>query len=323
VVARPGAAGEGIVADEGPLVRVELPAVRRRVADPGPDGADAPGGAHGAQAAAVAHGAAGDVDGPSGPGDVKAAAPLDGVALITIDRPRTLNTLSSQTLAELAAACARLDADPACRVAVFTGAGTRAFSVGADVAEFTRETAEGLEASRRFDHWDAIAAMRIPTIAAVRGYALGGGLELALSCDMLVLGDDARLGQPEIRLGLMPGAGATQRLTRAVGSARATELILTGRTFDAAEADRLGFATRVVPAREVLAQALDLAATIAAMPPLATRAAVEAVRLAAEIPLAAGIREERLLFYRLFGTEDKIEGTAAFLEKREPVWRGR
>jgi enoyl-CoA hydratase len=292
------------VVDEGPFVRVELPAAR-----PAPVGPDL---------AAVA-------DRPLAhrPEADRPATAIDGVALVTIDRPRTLNNLSSQVLADLAAACARLDADPACRVAVFTGAGSRAFSVGADVAEFARETAEGLEASRRFDHWDAIAAMGVPTIAAVRGYALGGGLELALSCDMIVLGDDAKLGQPEIRLGLMPGAGATQRLTRAVGSVRAAELILTGRTIDAAEADRLGLVTRVVPAADVVAAALDLAAAIAAMPPLATRAAVEAVRLAAEVPLATGIREERRRFYRLFGTEDKVEGIAAFLEKRDPVWRGR
>ena len=276
------------MADDGPLVRVELPAPR-------PSGADAAG----------------------------EAVALDGVALVTIDRPRTLNTLSSGALAELAAICAGLDADPSCRVAVFTGSGTRAFSVGADVAEFARETAAGLEASGRFDHWDAIARLRVPTVAAVRGYALGGGLELAMSCDMLVLGDDAKLGQPEIRLGLMPGAGGTQRLTRAIGSARAMELVLTGRVFDAAEADRLGLATRVVPAADVVVTALDLATEIAAMPPVAVRSAVEAVRVASEIPLSAGVRRERQLFYGLFGTEDKVEGTAAFLEKREPVWRGR
>ena len=287
-VARPGDAREGTVADEGPLVRVESPAARS------PDG-----------------------DATAQP------AILDGVALVTIDRPRTLNTLTAATLAELAEACARLDADPSCRVAVFTGAGTRAFSVGADVAEFARETADELRASRRFDHWDAIAHVRVPTIAAVRGYALGGGLELAMSCDMLVLGDDARLGQPEIRLGLMPGAGATQRLTRAVGSARASELILTGRTFDAVEAERLGLTTRVVPAARTVEAALDLAAAIAALPPVAVRAAVEAVRLASEVPLSAGLGHERELFYRLFATQDKDEGTAAFLEKREPAWRGR
>jgi enoyl-CoA hydratase len=248
---------------------------------------------------------------------------LDGVALVTIDRPRRLNTLTSATLAELARTCVGLDADPSCRVAVFIGAGTRAFATGADLAEFATETATGLAAGGRFDDWEAIARLRVPTIAAVRGYALGGGLELAMSCDMLVLADDARLGQPEIRFGLMPGAGGTQRLTRAVGRARATELILTGRTIDATEADRLGIATRVVPAGEELGSALDLAATIASMPPLAVRAAVEAVRLAGEVPLSVGIRHERELFYRLFGTEDKAEGIAAFLEKRQPTWRGR
>ena len=288
------------MADDGPLVRVELPAPR-------PSRMDAAGEASPA-GEAVAMGE---------------AVALDGVALVTIDRPRALNALSADALAELAAICARLDADPSCRVAVFTGSGPRAFSVGADVAEFARETAAGLEASGRFDHWDAISRLRIPTLAAVRGYALGGGLELAMSCDMLVLGDDAKLGQPEVRLGLIPGAGGTQRLTRAVGSVRAMELVLTGRVFGAAEADRLGLASRVVPAAEVVTTALGLAAAIAAMPPLAVRAAVEAVRLASEVPLSAGVRRERQLFYALFGTEDKAEGTAAFLEKREPVWRGR
>jgi enoyl-CoA hydratase len=278
------------VTDEPPSVRVDLPAVR-------PPSASRPAAAE--------------------------RELIEGVALVTIDRPHSLNTLSSAVLGELAGACAALDTEPACRVAVFTGAGTRAFATGADIAEFASETTAGLAASGRFDHWDAIARLRIPTIAAVRGYALGGGLELAMSCDMLVLGDDAKLGQPEIRLGLMPGAGGTQRLTRAIGRARAAELILTGRRIDADEADRLGLATRVVPAAEVLGSALDLAATIAAMPPLAVRAAVEAVRLAAEVPLSVGIRHERQLFYMLFSTEDKAEGMAAFLEKRDPAWRGR
>ena len=251
------------------------------------------------------------------------AVALDGVALVTIDRPRALNALSADALAELAAICARLDADPSCRVAVFTGSGPRAFSVGADVAEFARETAAGLEASGRFDHWDAISRLRIPTLAAVRGYALGGGLELAMACDMLVLGDDARVGQPEIRLGILPGAGGTQRLTRAVGKARAMELILTGRIIDSAEADRLGLATRVVPAGETVATALELAASIASMPPVAVRTAKEAVRMADEMPLSAGLRHERRLFQVLFGTQDKSEGMAAFLEKRPPEWRGR
>ncbi len=255
--------------------------------------------------------------------EVAAPAPVDGVALVTIDRPEALNALSSAVIAGIADACARLDADPACRAIVFTGAGTRAFAAGADVAEMAGETAAGIAASGRFDAWDAIGNVRKPTIAAVRGYALGGGLELALACDMLVLADDARIGQPEIRLGVLPGAGGTQRLTRAIGKARAMELILTGRIIDAAEADRLGLATRVVPAAQTVAVALDIAASIAAMPPLAVRTAAESVRMADELPLSAGLRHERRLFQVLFGTEDKTEGMAAFLEKRSPEWRGR
>jgi enoyl-CoA hydratase len=259
-----------------------------------------------------------------GPGaDASPAVAVDGVALVTIDRPEALNALSSAVIAGIADACARLDADPDCRAIVFTGAGTRAFAAGADVAEMAGESASGIAASGRFDAWEAIGNVRKPTIAAVRGYALGGGLELAMACDMLVLGDDARVGQPEIRLGVLPGAGGTQRLTRAIGKARAMELILTGRIIDAAEADRLGLATRVVPAAETVAVALDIAASVAAMPPLAVRTAKEAVRMADELPLSAGLRHERRLFQVLYGTEDKAEGMAAFLEKRSPEWRGR
>lgn len=258
-----------------------------------------------------------DTDAPGGWREVP------GVALVTIDRPAVLNALSSVVLRQIAETCRALAADPACRVVVFTGAGTRAFAAGADVAEMVDETTVDLVAGGRFDDWDAIARLPMPTIAAVRGYALGGGLELAMSCDMIVLGDDARLGQPEIGIGVLPGAGGTQRLTRAIGQARAMEMILTGRTIDAAEADRAGLVTRVVPAAETLDAALDLAATIASMPPLAARAAKDAVRQAAELPLSAGIRHERQLLYLLFATEDRSEGMRAFLEKRPPAWKGR
>jgi enoyl-CoA hydratase len=258
-----------------------------------------------------------------GSGAARQAVPVDGVALVTIDRPEALNALSSAVIRDVADACVRLDADPTCRAIVFTGAGTRAFAAGADIAEMAGETAASIAASGRFDAWDAIGNVRKPTIAAVRGFALGGGLELAMACDMLVLGDDAKVGQPEIRLGVLPGAGGTQRLTRVIGRPRAMELILTGRVIDAAEADRLGLATRVVPAAETLASALDLAASIAAMPPLAVRTAKEAVRMAEELPLSAGILHERRLFQVLFATDDKTEGMAAFLEKRPPAWRGR
>jgi enoyl-CoA hydratase len=249
--------------------------------------------------------------------------PLVGVALVTLDRKEALNALSSALLAELDAALAALDADPACRAIVITGAGDRAFAAGADVRELSAETTASLHEADPFSVVDRVAALATPTIAAVRGFALGGGCELAMACDMLVAGDDAKFGQPEILIGIIPGAGGTQRLARAVGKARSMELVLTGRRIDAAEADRLGLVTRVVPAAETVSEALALAATIASMPPLAVRAAKAAVSATTELPLAAGIRHERDLFEALFLSEDRREGMAAFLEKRKAVWSGR
>ncbi len=247
---------------------------------------------------------------------------LAGVALVTLNRPRALNALSFALLLRLAEAVEALDGDPSCGAIVIAGTGTRAFAAGADVAELAAQTAESLAASPGFRGWDRVAAVATPTIAAVRGYALGGGAELALACDMLVAGDDATFGQPEINLGIIPGAGGTQRLARAIGKARAMELVLTGRRVSAAEADRLGFVTRVVPAAETMGAALDLAAAIAAQPAEAVRAAVAAVRAAFEGSLADGIRVERDLFRALFGTPDQAEGMRAFVERREPRWRG-
>jgi enoyl-CoA hydratase len=246
---------------------------------------------------------------------------LAGVALVTLNRARALNALSFALLLRLAEAVEALDADPTCGAIVICGAGTRAFAAGADVAELATQTAETLAASPGFRGWDRVAAVATPTIAAVRGYALGGGAELALACDMLVAGDDATFGQPEINLGIIPGAGGTQRLARAIGKARAMELVLTGRRVGAAEADRLGFVTRVVPATETIGAALDLAASVAAQPVEAVRAAVAAVRAAFEGPLADGIRAERDLFRALFGTPDQAEGMRAFIERRDPRWR--
>ncbi|HEX2754708.1 MAG TPA: enoyl-CoA hydratase-related protein, partial [Candidatus Limnocylindrales bacterium] len=162
-----------------------------------------------------------------------------------------------------------------------------------------------------------------PIIAAVRGFALGGGCELALSCDLIVAGDDAQFGQPEINLGVMPGAGGTQRLTRAIGRARAMDLVLTGRTITAREAEATGLVSRVVPADQTLDAALELAATIASKAPIAVLAAKEAVRLADELPLSAGLRHERRAFFALFASDDQREGMSAFIEKRRPEWKGR
>jgi len=246
---------------------------------------------------------------------------LDGVALVTLNRPRALNALSFALLLRLAEVVEALDADPECRAIVITGAGTRAFAAGADVAELAGQTAESLASAPGFRGWDRVSAVATPTIAAVRGYALGGGAELALACDMLVAGDDATFGQPEINLGIIPGAGGTQRLARAVGKARTMDLVLTGRRVPAAEADHLGLLTRLVPAGETLAAALDLAAAVAAQPQDAVRAAVAAVRAAFEGPLEEGLLVERDLFRALFGTPDQEEGMRAFLERREPRWR--
>jgi enoyl-CoA hydratase len=246
-----------------------------------------------------------------------------GVALVTIDRPEALNALTFAIVDAIATALETLDADPACRAVVVTGAGERAFAAGADIKELAVQTPTGLARDDPFTPWDRIRAIGLPLVAAVRGVALGGGCELAMACDMIVAGDDARFGQPEIKLGVMPGAGGTQRLTRAVGKARAMELILTGRTMDAREAEAAGLVTRVVPAAETLDAALDLAGAIAAMPPVAVRAAKRSILRAAELPLAAGLAFERHEFYLLFASEDQREGMAAFTEKRTPAWKGR
>jgi enoyl-CoA hydratase len=247
----------------------------------------------------------------------------DGVALVTIDRPEARNALSFALLAELADDLETLDRDGRTRVVVLTGAGDRAFAAGADITELADQTPERLEKEGHFEAWDRIAAIGLPLIAAVRGYALGGGCELAMTCDLIVAGDDAQFGQPEILLGVMPGAGGTQRLTRAVGPYRAMELVLTGRTITAQEAQAAGLVTTVVPATDTRVAALELADRIAAMPPLAVRAAKRSVLAAAELPLSAGLRAERKAFFDLFATDDQREGMRAFMDKRPPVWTGR
>jgi enoyl-CoA hydratase len=249
--------------------------------------------------------------------------PIAGVALLTIERPEVLNALSFDLLDDLADALAGLDADPGCRAIVLTGSGTRAFAAGADIRELATQTPISLLVEDRFAVWERIAATRKPVIAAVRGFALGGGCELALGCDLIVAGDDAQFGQPEINLGVMPGAGGTQRLTRAIGRARAMDLVLTGRTITASEAEAMGLVSRVVPADETLGAALELGATIAGKAPVAVLAAKEAVRLADELPLSAGLRHERRAFFALFASDDQGEGMAAFVEKRRPEWKGR
>ena len=257
---------------------------------------------------------------------IRVDAPVDGhdgVALLTIDRPEARNALSFALLAELADELEHLDRDGRTRVAILTGSGDRAFAAGADIVELADQTPERLRAEGNFNAWDRLGAIGIPLIAAVRGFALGGGCELAMTCDLIVAGDDAQFGQPEIRIGVMPGAGGTQRLTRAIGSARAMELVLTGRMMGADEARQAGLVTSVVPASEVVDAALTLADTIASMPPLAVRAAKRSVLAAAELPLSAGLRAEREAFFDLFATDDQREGMRAFQEKRPPTWTGR
>ncbi len=257
------------------------------------------------------------------PASAAPATTLAGVALVTLDRPAALNALSFDLLDELAAAFETLDADPGCRAIVLTGSGSRAFAAGADIKELATQSSASLQAGGRFGAWDRIWRIRTPVIAAVRGFALGGGCELAMACDMIVAGDDATFGQPEILIGVMPGAGGTQRLTRAIGQARAMELILTGRPIRAAEAEAVGLVTRVVPAEATLDAALELAAQVASMPPLAVLAAKAAIRAAAERPLADGLAAERASFFGLFDTDDQAEGMAAFIDKRTPAWTGR
>lgn len=251
------------------------------------------------------------------------ATTLPAVALLTLDRPDALNALNFDLLDELATALETLDADPACRAIVITGSGDRAFAAGADIRELEPQTSASLTTGGRFGAWDRVGAIGLPLIAAVRGVALGGGCELAMACDMIVAAEDATFGQPEIRLGVMPGAGGTQRLTRAIGKARAMELILTGRTMPATEAARYGLITRVVPTEATVEAGLELAGRIAAMPPLAVRAAKAAVLDASERSLSDGLSRERAAFFRLFDTHDQAEGMAAFMQKRPPVWSGR
>lgn len=251
------------------------------------------------------------------------ADPAPGVALVTIDRPEAVNALDARVLAGLAAAFQQLDEDPACRVIVVTGAGTKAFAAGADIKAMASATPGTIGPVGGFEHWATLAGVGLPVVAAVRGFALGGGCELALMCDLVVAGDDATFGQPEIKLGVIPGAGGTQRLTRVVGKARAMELILTGRPIDAREAERLGLVSLVVPAEETVDRALELAGRIAAMPPLAVRAAKTALNAAAELPLSEGLAREQALFFALFATDDQKEGMAAFAQKRPARWTGR
>jgi len=244
------------------------------------------------------------------------------VGLVTLNRPKALNALSRALVADLNAALAEFEADDGIGAIVITGS-ERAFAAGADLREVAGQDFVGLYRNDFVAEWDRVAACRKPLVAAVAGYALGGGCELAMMCDIILAADSAKFGQPEITIGVIPGGGGTQRLARMVGKAKAMELCLTGRMMDAAEAERAGLASRVVPAAELLDEALKVAERIASFPLQATMMVKEAVNAAHETPLAEGLRLERRLFQALFATEDQKEGMAAFLEKRPPAFRHR
>jgi enoyl-CoA hydratase len=244
------------------------------------------------------------------------------VTLITLNRPQALNALNSQVLAELIAALEAFDKDPGQGCAVLTGS-EKAFAAGADIKEMSGMGFADMYGTNHFAGYDRVTATRKPVIAAVAGYALGGGCELAMMCDFILAADTAKFGQPEIKLGVSPGMGGSQRLTRAVGKAKAMEMCLTGRMMDAAEAERAGLVSRILPAAELVEEAVRTAALIASMAPLAVKANKEMVGAAFETGLTQGVAFERRLFHALFGTEDQKEGMAAFVEKRPGKWTGK
>ena len=243
------------------------------------------------------------------------------VTLVTLNRPQALNALNSQVLADLIAAFAAYDADANQRCLVLTGS-EKAFAAGADIKEMSDQGFAAMYAGNYFAGYERITATRKPWIAAVAGYALGGGCELAMMADFIIAADSAKFGQPEIKLAVTPGMGGSQRLTRAVGKAKAMDMCLTGRMMDAAEAESAGLVARIVPAADLVAEAMKAAEVIAGMAPLAALAAKEMVGAAFETMLGQGINFERRLFHGLFGTADQKEGMAAFVEKRPGNWTG-
>ena len=247
----------------------------------------------------------------------------DHVGLVKLNRPEALNALNSRLLTELGEALAKLDADERIRCIVLTG-NEKAFAAGADIKEMSEKSFVAMFKENFFaDGHERVLAVRTPVIAAVSGYALGGGCELAMMCDVILCSDTAKFGQPEINLGVIPGIGGTQRLTRFVGKSKAMEMCLTGRFMDAEEAERAGLVSRVIPAGKLLDEAMATAEKIADKSALATMALKESVNRAYETTLAEGVRFERRLFHALFASEDQAEGMSAFVEKREPHFRGK
>ncbi|MES2290910.1 MAG: enoyl-CoA hydratase-related protein [Pseudomonadota bacterium] len=244
------------------------------------------------------------------------------VTLVTLNRPHALNALNTQVLTDLIAAFVAYDADGSQRCLVLTGS-EKAFAAGADIKEMSGQGFADMYSSNFFAGWERVTATRKPWIAAVNGFALGGGCEVAMMADFIIAGDGAKFGQPEIKLGVTPGMGGSQRLTHAIGKAKAMEMCLTGRMMGAEEAERSGLVARVVPAADLVEEAVKTATAIAGMAPLAAIANKEMVNAAFEMTLARGIDFERRLFHGLFGTADQKEGMAAFVEKRPGNWTGK
>ncbi len=246
----------------------------------------------------------------------------DKVGVITLNRPQALNALNSALVAELNQAVDAFEADPAIGAILITGS-EKAFAAGADIKEMQAKTYQEVYAEDFISSWERLTRTRKPVIAAVAGFALGGGCELAMMCDFIIAADTAKFGQPEITLGIMPGAGGTQRLTRFVGKSKAMEMCLTGRMMDAAEAERSGLVSRVVPAADLLAEAMKAANKVAAMSLPAVMMTKETINRAYESTLSEGVRFERRVFHAMFATEDQKEGMAAFAEKRKPAFKNR
>lgn len=244
------------------------------------------------------------------------------VTVIRLNRPQALNALNSQVMNDLIGAFAKFDADPGQGCAVLTGS-EKAFAAGADIKEMQAKGFSAMFSENFFQGFEKVTATRKPWIAAVSGFALGGGCELAMMADIMIVADNAKFGQPEIKLGVAPGMGGSQRLTRAVGKSKSMDMCLTGRMMDAVEAERAGLCSKIVPLADLLDEALKMAQTIAGMPPLAAIANKEMVNAAFETGLQMGLTFERRLFNGLCATEDKAEGMTAFVEKRAGDWKGK
>ena len=242
------------------------------------------------------------------------------VAILTLNRPKALNALNTAVMGEIVRRTAELDRDPGVGAILVTGS-EKAFAAGADIKEMEDRSAMDLMLADWLSDWERLERVRTPMVAAVAGFALGGGCELAMMCDVIVAADTAKFGQPEIRLGVIPGMGGSQRLTHAVGKYKAMDMILTGRMIDAAEAERIGLVSRLVPAERLMEEALDVARTIAGYSKPATLAAKEATNRAFEVGLREGLLHERRIFHALFAGRDQKEGMAAFREKRQPLFR--